>query len=110
MLARAALVAFSVLLIASCATGNNAIEKMSVAQRDFLETKLLSIKPNMSETEVTQILGPVYRDSGTNRPVWLGPEKKQSSQILIYYYNGRIAKIRWMEMGKFMWEKNLSIE
>lgn len=93
-------------LIISCATGDKAISKMSNTQCDFLNSKLLLIKPEMDEDSVSKLIGPVYRGSGTMRPVWLCPENNKASQIAIYYKNKLIYKVRWMQMGKFVWEKN----
>ncbi len=95
-----------IVILGSCATGERAIEKMTSEQLEFLMQKLNKIEPNMNEAEVSKILGTVYRGSGTKRPVWLGPKKEKSSQIAVYYKDGKIIKILWLELNNFFWRKD----
>ena len=95
---------FIALILSACgATGDDALEKMSAEELAFVE-KIKMIKPEMTETDVANLLGPVYRGSGTARPAWLGPTNDSGSQILVYFVDGRIYKVRWMKLGSFVWE------
>ncbi|MDH4262685.1 MAG: hypothetical protein OEV78_06565 [Spirochaetia bacterium] len=88
------------------AKGEKAVEKMSPDEKIFLEEKILKITPDMSENEVSKILGPVYRGTETDRPVWLAIGNDNKSQVAVYYYENKIFKIRWLKLGSFVWEKN----
>lgn len=92
------------LFLVACASGKAAIEKMSPEQKEFLSSKLMLITPDMAEPDLVNLLGPIYRGAGTSRPVWLGPHKNESSQIAIYFSEGKIFKVRWMDLGSFTWE------
>lgn len=60
------------------------------------------IRPEMTESDVANILDSVYRGSGTARPAWLGPTNDKGSQILVYFIDGRIYKVQWMKIGSFV--------
>jgi hypothetical protein len=93
----------SALILSACATGDDALDQMSADEQAFVE-KIKRIKPEMTESDVASLLGPVYRGSGTARPAWLGPTSDTGSQILVYFSDGKIYKVRWMKMGSFVWE------
>lgn len=88
---------------------DTARERMSLSQLAFLDSKIDLVKQNMNEEEISKILGNVYRGQGTDRPIWLGPEKNKLSQILVYYKNGKIFQIRWLALGNFSWQKRWKI-
>ena len=91
------------LTLFACATGDNALDKMSTEEKAFLE-KIKMITPEMAESDVANLLGPVYRGSGTARPVWLSPTNNRFSQIAVYFADGRIFNVRWIKLGSFVWE------
>jgi len=93
----------SVIILSACATGDDALEKMSAEELAFVE-KLKTIRPEMTESDVSNILGPVYRGGGTLRPAWLGPNNDRESQVLVYFVDDSIYKVRWMKLGSFVWE------
>lgn len=89
------------------AIGDKAIEKMSTEEKTFLESKLLKITKDMSEQEVTAILGEAYRGAGTMRPAWLAPGNDPKSQVVVYFLNDKVKKVRWLKLGYFMWKAKL---
>lgn len=93
----------TLLILTACATSDDALDKMSAEELAFVD-KIKMITPEMTESDVANLLGPVYRGSGTARPAWLGPTNDTGSQILVYFVDGRIYKVRWMKLGSFVWE------
>jgi len=95
-------------IISACgATGEDALAAMSGSEKQFLEQKVSKIHKDMTSADVQQILGEPYRGHGTLRPNWLGPEGGDRSQIAVYFMNGKAFKVRWMHLGKFVWDRNL---
>jgi hypothetical protein len=106
------LLTFILFSVSACSlTPDNAQAKLNMTktQLTHLDSKVLLIKPDMDEQAVSEILGDVYRGQGTNRLIWLGPNKNKSSQIAIYYNNGKIFQIRWLELGNFFWQTQWKI-
>ena len=98
------------LLTCGMASGDNAIEKMNDAEKKYLNDSLQKITPDLTVKQLITILGPVYKGSGTVRPVWLAPGDDENSRVSVYYFNNRIIKIRWMKLDSFVWEKNFGLE
>jgi len=94
-----------------CAMGDRALEKMTPEQRLLVHDVLEKITPEMTEDDLVQLLGPVRRGAGTNRPVWLGPHKDTRTQIAVYFENGKIRKIAWLKwrslFRSFYWSRNV---
>jgi hypothetical protein len=101
--AMALILLLSAFILSACASGDDALAEMSAEELAFTE-KIKMIRPEMTESDVANLLGPVYRGSGTPRPAWLGPTNDSGSQILVYFVDGRIYKVRWMKLGSFVWE------
>jgi hypothetical protein len=107
----AALVLSAVFMLFFCAcniaTGDEALQRMNPDEKQYLK-KLISIKPDMDESKLAELLGPVYRGGGTARPVWLPPGGGHNSQVAVYLLNEKVFKVRWLKIGEgaFMWEKN----
>ena len=97
----------AIFFLQSCATGDAAVSKMTVEQQAFLENNVQLIQEGMVEEQLVGILGPVYRGGGTNRPMWLGPHQDKKSQIAVYLSDNEAYKVRWLQIGSFLWEKNL---
>ena len=94
------------LLFAACATGEEALAKMSPAEKAFVE-KIKTIKPEMTEADIERILGPVKRNGGSMRPSWAGPEGSDTSEIAVYFFDGKAQKVRWIKLGSFVWEHEI---
>ena len=97
--------AFLILLFVAlgCATGEDALKKMSPEERLFTE-KIKQIRPEMTEADIEKILGKVKRGSGTMRPSWSGPSGGEMDEVAVYFLGGRVGKVRWIKLGSFIWE------
>lgn len=88
------------------ASGENAIEKMNDKERKFLEEKVSKIEIGASYEAVKNILDNPDRGDNTRRPTWK-PFGEANNQIAVYLTTeGAVFKVRWMKMGKFVWEKS----
>ena len=97
----------SVIFFMRMASGEEAIEKMNEAEKQFFEEKIQKIEIGDSYEGVKEVLGTPDRGDGTKRPTWKVLETKGGSQVAIYLSEtDTVFKIRWMKMGKFAWEKN----
>ncbi|HSA15517.1 MAG TPA: hypothetical protein P5346_12315 [Spirochaetota bacterium] len=98
------------LLTCGMASGDNAVEKMNDAEKKYLDESLQKITPDLTVKQLIAILGPVYKGSGTVRPVWLAPGDDEKSRVSVYYLNNKIIKIRWVKADTFVWEKDFGLE
>jgi hypothetical protein len=88
------------------ATGQKVIEKMNPEEKQFFEEKIQKIELGDSYETVKEILGIPDRGDGTARPTWKVLETKGRNQVAIYLSErGTVSKVRWMNIGKFVWEK-----
>lgn len=88
------------------ASGEKAIEKMNAEEKQYFEEKIIKIEVGAAYENVKEILGAPDRGEGTQRPTWKVLSSKGDSQVAIYLSKtNTVRKIRWMKMGKFVWEK-----
>jgi len=87
------------------ATGEKAIAKMTVEEKVYLE-KIASLRSGMSLSEVEEVLGPPDRDADGPRPCW-NVNENGSSHIAAYFEPEGLQKVRWMNIGRFMYEPEL---
>lgn len=100
------LIVFLIIFFSSMAKGEKAIEKMTEEERMFFEEKVQSIPSNPSYKDIVSILGKPDRGENSFRPAWKVLENKSSNQIAVYLnQDSTVRKIRWMKLGKFVWEK-----
>lgn len=91
-----------------CARGDAALERMTPAEREIVDRVLTRIELETTEADLVRELGPPHRGAGTSRPVWLGPDGSQRSQIAVYFdERGRVFRVRWMKLGSFLWEREV---
>jgi len=99
------IVLIAVVFFSCMASGENAIKKMNDEERKLLEEKVSKIEIGASYESVKLMLGAPNRGDNTERPTWK-PFGEGNNQIAIYLTtDGTVRKIRWMKMGKFVWEK-----
>lgn len=89
----------------ACTTDTGAVAKMTEAERKLVQETLQKIPAETSLAELEKKLGPAFRGAGTQRPVWLGPDKDKDSQIAIYIKNNKIVLIRWLKLRQWLWER-----
>ena len=87
-------------------SGEKAIEKMNKEEKKYFEEKIIKIEIGTPYEKVKIILGFPARGDGTKRPTWKVLSSKGNSQVAIYLSKtNTVRKIRWMKIGKFVWEK-----
>jgi len=86
-------------------TGSRAVAAMNAEERKALEL-LLSIDRGMSTDQVYRTLGAPSEDSYVFAK-WNGFGGSALSQLRVYFSGEHPAKIRWMKLGYFVYEKNL---
>jgi len=98
------IILISVVFFSCMASGENAVEKMNTEERKLYDEKVSKIEIGASYESVKQILGKPDRGDNTPRPTWK-PFDESNNQIAIYLTkDGTVRKIRWMKIGKFVWE------
>lgn len=86
-------------------TGARAVAAMDVEERAAL-ARLMSINKRMSIEDVHQTLGSPTEDVFVLAK-WNGFGGSPLSQVRVYFVGGHPAKLRWMKLGYFVYEKNL---
>lgn len=95
-----------ILFFKSMASGQKAIERMNPEEKQFFEEKIQKINLGDSYETVKEILGMPDRGEGTKRPTWKVLDTKGRNQVAVYLSEKNLVnKIRWMNIGKFVWEK-----
>jgi hypothetical protein len=86
--------------------GEAAIAAMSEADRRWF-AKVEKLRGGMSHAEVAALLGePDREDLAGVRPTW-EVDGSALNQIAVYFWDGRAAKVRWLKVGRFIYEKPL---
>jgi hypothetical protein len=86
--------------------GEAAIAAMTEADRRWL-AKVELIRPGMTYAEVEALLGePDREDLAGLRPTW-EVDGSALNQIAVYFWEGRVVKVRWIKVGRFFYEKVL---
>ncbi len=97
----------SMIFFLSMASGEKAIEKMNKEEKKYFEEKIVKIEIGVLYEEVKNILGSPSRGEETKRPTWKVLSSKGASQVAIYLSDtNTVSKIKWMKIGKFVWEKD----
>jgi hypothetical protein len=89
----------------ACTTDAGAVAKMTAAERKLVQETLQKLPAETSIADLEKKLGPMFRGAGTQRPVWLGPDKDKDSQIAVYLKNNKIVLIRWLKLRQWLWER-----
>jgi hypothetical protein len=107
--------ALLVLLVAAAATvlywtvstqGEAAIAAMSDTDRRWF-AKVETLHGKMSYSDVAALLGePDREDIAGLRPTW-EVDGSPLNQIAVYFWEGRAVKVRWIKVGRFVYEKAL---
>jgi len=98
----AALLAICLLLTVGCASGPDALAKMTPAEQEFA-AKLDTIQVGMTEEQVAEILGPEYYIKLGMR-IWYPPDGGGASQARVYFWDDKVTKVRWIKLGAFVYE------
>jgi hypothetical protein len=86
--------------------GEAAIAAMTAADRRWL-AKVEAIRPGMTYAEVEALLGePDREDIAGLRPTW-EVDGSALNQIAVYFWEDRVVKVRWIKVGRFVYEKGL---
>ena len=86
-------------------TGQRAVQAMNAEELAAL-ARLARINRAMSADQVYQALGPPTEDLYLLAK-WNGFGGSALSQARVYFVDGHPAKIRWMKLGFFVYERNL---
>ena len=86
-------------------TGEGAVAVMSAEERDAL-ARLSRINRRMTAEQVHEVLGPPTEDILVLAK-WNGFGGSPLSQVRVYFVGDNPAKIRWMKLGYFVYERNL---
>ncbi len=86
-------------------TGERAVAAMGAEERAAL-ARLSSINRTMSVEDVHRALGPPTEDLFVLSK-WNGFGGSPLSQARVYFVDQHPAKIRWMKLGYFVYERNL---
>ena len=85
--------------------GEKAISLMNESELALLE-KVSLIQKGMSYDEVTEILGEPDREALALRPSWM-VNNSPFNQISVYFGNEGAFKVRWLNLGCFVFEPTL---
>ncbi len=90
----------------ACTRGDAVVERMSPAQRDFFETRVLALQKGMTSDAVVAVLGEPTRGAGSPRPCWYAPEQGAWGQVCAYFSGGRLFQVRWLSLWPpWAWER-----
>ena len=84
------------------ATGEEALEKMTPEQRQFVKRTLSRFNARSTEADISRVLGPPVRGSGTLRPSWGWPRGTDENRVEAYFVGGKLVKIRFMSMSPLL--------
>lgn len=86
-------------------TGERAVQAMNAEERAALRG-VLALRRGMTPEDVFRTLGPPSQDIGLVAK-WNGFGGSALSQVRVYFIDGRPARVRWMKLGSFVYERNL---
>lgn len=84
------------LLVGACATGKDALSKMSPEERAFAE-KVDQVQRGMAKEQVVAILGREYRERNWML-IW-EPTGSSANQVRVYFIKGTVHNVRWTKVG-----------
>jgi len=84
-------------------TGSKALARISTDEKGHLE-KFNQLAIGMDYDQVVEIMGTPDRDALGLRPTWK-VNGSDLNQIAIYMYDGKVGKVRWLHIGRFVLEK-----
>ena len=80
---------------------------MNADEKHFVDTVLLTIKKDTSVAELEKLLGPIRKQVFNKMYDWRISGEDAEYGVRIYFLDNEISKIRFMRVGKFIWEKEL---
>ncbi|HEY0605899.1 MAG TPA: hypothetical protein VGD58_23450 [Herpetosiphonaceae bacterium] len=87
-------------------TGAAAVQAMTPQERAYMEQRLKNIPRSATRSQVEKLIGTPYRNQSSDRPNWYGPT--EDSRVDVYFAEGKAFKIRWIYVGRFVWERDLT--
>jgi hypothetical protein len=84
-------------------TGSKAVARVSTNEKRYLD-KFNQLTIGMDYDQVTEIMGTPDRDALGLRPTWK-VNGSDRNQIAIYMYDGKVRRVRWLHLGRFVLEK-----
>lgn len=98
-------------LVVACATANEQARAcMTGDQLKFLEGPVSGVKKDMSEREVTQLLGPPTRGEGTPRICYAGPEVGVHSEVCVEFIRFKARRVQWLQGGESEFSYEIELE
>jgi len=84
-------------------SGDRAFSRLTPEEQPYL-MKYNQLHSGMTYDQVLAILGEPSRDGLGIRPTWC-VNNSGFNQIAVYFQDGRLRKVRWMHIGRFVLEK-----